>query len=81
MATLRKPVVDQAPYKWDVDGKDFDLYEVSQKPFIAKCWKRRREQREQTAALAEVPKTQSFEKLDLVALMLDKALTTRAAVL
>ena len=81
IGTLKKPDVDQAPYKWDLDGKDFDLYEVSQRPFIAKCWKRRREQREQTAALAEVPKTQRFEKLDLVALMLDKALTTRAAVL
>ena len=41
--TERKPVVDEAPLAWTLDGEPLDLYAESQEPWNATLAKRRRE--------------------------------------
>lgn len=76
-----KPNVDQEPYSWTADGRALDLYAESQEPFMAKAWKRRREENDKKAATGEKKTRATFTKLDLTALVLDQGLQTKAAVM
>ena len=75
----RKPEVDSQPYTWSADGSNMDLFALSQEPFTARMWKRRREDNEKAAA--GVKKARSFTKLDLTATVLDQGLKSAAAIL
>lgn len=83
-ATPRKQTVDDAPLAWTPDGRELNLYEESQEPFVAKAWKRRREQKELGAeGVAKQGKggIATFAKIDFIALVLAESLTTPAAVM
>lgn len=87
--TVKKPDVDSEPVMWTYesgrwtwgDEAELDLFAESQRPFNATMWKRRREEAEKAAAVQPGSKVRRFSKLDLTAVILDKGLTTRAAVL
>jgi hypothetical protein len=80
--SVTKPEVDEEPFQWASDGKEFDLHAESQRPWTATMWKRRREAAEQSAAATGgASKRTRFAKLDLTALILDKGLKSRADVL
>jgi len=82
--SAKKPVVDKIGdmYVWTASGGALDLYEESQEPFQAKAWKRRREKQELVAAGGQGPaKKGRFTKLDFTAVVIDRGLTTPAAVL
>ncbi|CAJ1456052.1 unnamed protein product, partial [Effrenium voratum] len=75
IATCAKPVVDQSPYKWSLDGKDWCLFEASQQPWTAQCWRLRTEQAERKRLCGEAKGAKpKFSKLDLTALVVDKGL-------
>ena len=79
--TEKKPVVDAAPYQWTHNGAVMDLFEVSQRPYTAAMWKRRREQAEKSAAADPTQKKRRFCKLDLTSIIVDRGLETKAQVL
>ena len=79
--TEKKPVVDAAPYQWTHNGEVMDLFDVSQRPFCATMWKRRREQAEKSAAADPTLKKRRFCKLDLTSIIVDKGLQTKVQVL
>ena len=58
-----------------------DLYDLSQKPFHAKAWKRSREERDRKAMAGDPKAKMTFNKLDFTALVLDKQLTRKNEVL
>jgi hypothetical protein len=57
-----------------------DLFAESQEPFMARAWKRRREDKDK-AAEAGAAKHKPFSKIDLTSIILDKGLLTKAAVM
>ena len=77
--TLQKPKVDETPYAWSSDGAPLDLYELSQRPWMAAVWKRHREDAEKEASAAG--KRARFTKLDLTAIILAKQLRSKHEVL
>ena len=81
VATARKPVVDDSPYIWTASGEELDLFFESQEPFTAKAWLRRHAQHEEDVAAGK-PKCKSrFTKMDLTALILEKRIKTKAALM
>jgi len=78
-ATPKKPLVDAERYVWTHDGREIDVYHECQESWIAKAWKRRREQKE--LADPNLAKKARFTKLDLTAVILDKKLTTKTQLL
>jgi hypothetical protein len=79
--TVKKPDVDPDPYPWTADGTELDLFAESQRPFNATMWKRRREEAVREAAADPRKKLRRFGKLDFTAIVMDKELTTKAAVM
>ena len=75
-----KPDVDQAPFVWTREGALLDLFAESQEPFMARAWKRRREDKDK-AAEAGAAKHKPFSKIDLTSIILDKGLLTKAAIM
>ena len=73
--TPTKPEVDSDPFQWAADGSQLDLYELSQRPYNAELWRKRRETIEKEAS-AKKAKT-SFNKLDLTSLIISKHLYTK----
>ena len=71
---------DPSPLRWVPPGHPpIDLFEDSQQPFQAAAWRKRREHRDDEAATEG--RNHVFTKLDFTALVLDKGLETKAAVL
>ncbi len=94
IATLSKPDVDQSPFMWAVDdtwptglalpgSKGWScLFEASQRPWAADSWKACSEQAQKRKAEGDLAaKRARFTKLDLTAIILDRGLTTKAAIL
>ena len=77
--TSKKPLVDESPETWSVDGVALDLFEDSQQPFNAAAWRARREKRDCAASTKD--EAPSFNKLDFTSLVLSKGLRTKNAVL
>ena len=73
--TPTKPEVDAEPWQWTADGSQLDLYELSQQPYNAELWRKRREASEKMAG-AKKAKT-SFNKLDLTSLIISKHLYSK----
>ena len=79
--TLKKPIIDKKDrHVWTWNGEALDLFHESQEPWMAQTWKRRREEHD-LAVSGGVKKKAKFTKLDLTSLILDKGLSTRAALL
>ena len=76
----KKPVVDTQPHIWTKDGASIDLVELSREPFVAMAWRKRRETAE-AKAIVKQEKVPSFNKLDLIALVLSKHLHTKNVLL
>ena len=81
VGTIKKPEVDKEPFSWSADGKKFDLYEASQRPWTARMWKRRREEAELVAETEPSAKKARFSKLDLTAVIIDRSLKSKAEIL
>ena len=83
MPSATKPVVDDAPHVWTYDGRVLDLFAISQEPYEAEMWRKRRENVEKAEAKAEKGKRKgpAVTKLDLTSLILSKNLATKDAVL
>lgn len=79
--TLHKTTVDDDPWPWTKDGADIDFFGESQRPWNAHLWKRRREEAEKAVAAGTAKRARRFTKLDLTALILDRDLQTKAALL
>ena len=75
-----KHMVDTDIWKWRHDGREADLTELSREPFTATAWRKNRESREATAA-AEGSTVASFNKMDLMSLVLSKHLHTKTQLL
>jgi len=80
VATHAKPRVDTDIWTWTHDGSDVDLTEKAREPFMAVAWRKKRESVE-ARALVEDTKAPSFNKLDLMALVLSKHLHTKTQLL
>ena len=94
IATLKKPVVDSSPYIWSADEswpnglvtegtKAWScLFEASQRPWNAALWKARSELAQKRKAEGDpAAKKARFAKLDLTAIILDRGLKSKAAIL
>ena len=81
VGTIKKPEVDKELFSWSADGKKFDLYEASQRPWTARMWKRRREEAELVAETEPSAKKARFSKLDLTAVIIDRSLKSKAEIL
>ena len=82
IATCAKLAVDQSPYKWSLDGKDWCLFEASQQPWTAQCWRLRTGQAERKRLCGEAKGAKpKFSKLDLTALVVDKGLQSTADIM
>ena len=86
IATPAKPDVDEEPWAWTPDwagpaseAQSVDLFELSQEPFRADSWRKRREQHDKDA-LKKSAKT-TFNKLDLTAVIISKHLYTKDSLL
>ena len=71
----RKPAVDPTPFQWTKDGQVLDLFAVSQEPYQAEMWRRRRESRDKEAAKCD--DKVKFTKMDLTSLIISKHLYTK----
>ena len=83
--TLKKPDVDDSPWVWTPtwsgfakDTQTVDLFEMSQEPFRADSWRKRREDKDKEAS-KKGAKTK-FEKLDLTSLMMSKHLWSKDSI-
>ena len=86
IGTPTKPEVDQEPWQWAADGSALDLFALSQEPFKADTWRKRREAKDKRAsqdADSQAPKRAraAFTKLDLTALIISKKLFSRDSLL
>ena len=80
VATPKKQVVDTDPRVWTNDGRQLDLVELSREPYVACAWRVRREAAEAKAILKVQP-APSFNKLDLMSIILSKHLHTKNALM
>lgn len=78
--TPKKPVTDQNPFVWTRDGRLLDLVDLSNEPWTAVAWRKRRQAEEAKAAIEET-KAPSMNKLDFYALVISKHLHTKASLL
>lgn len=81
IATCQKPIVDEHPFQWSLDGLDWSLFETAQEPWTARCWRKRGEQAERKRLCGESQGKAKFSKLDLTAVIIDKKLKSSADVL
>ena len=86
METPAKPEVDDAPWIWTptwsgfaADTSSVDLFQLSQEPYVATAWRKRREAVDKTAG-AKQAKT-SFEKMDLTSVIISKHLWSKDGLL
>ena len=79
--TEKKPIVDASPYTWTCSGSALNLFEESQRPYVADMWKSRREQAERIAQVGPTTKKRRFCKLDLTSIIIRGALTTESQVM
>jgi hypothetical protein len=79
IGTHAKPDVDESPWQWTLDGRELDLFALSQQPFEANLWRKRREVSDKSSAQAtKAAKTsKAFSKLDMTALVISKNLRTK----
>ena len=75
VGTPKKPEVDEEPYYWTHDGAEVDLFELSQRPFHADHWRKRREAKDKEACKENRKAT--FNKMDLTALIVSKHLYSK----
>jgi hypothetical protein len=80
VATPKKPMVDADIYVWAHSGGDVDLTELPKEPCTALAWRKRREAKEANS-IAQGMKMPSFNKLDLMSLVLSKHLHTKTQLL
>ena len=78
--TTKKPEVDKERDVWTWNSEVIDVYSEAQQPWMAKVWKRRRDQAEMEAS-AGTSKKAKFTKLDLTAIVLEKGLETKTQLL
>ena len=76
----KKPRVDPDIWTWTEIANGVDLTELSREPFTAQAWRQAREAREAKAA-AEASRMPSFNKLDLMPLVLSKHLHSKTQLL
>ncbi|CAK0900396.1 unnamed protein product, partial [Prorocentrum cordatum] len=79
--TLHKTTVDDDPWTWTKVGVDIDFFGESQGPWNAHIWKRQRKEAEKAATAGTAKRARRFTKLGLTALILDRNLQTKAALL
>lgn len=79
IGTPTKPDVDESPWQWAADGRELDLFALSQQPFEANLWRKRREAADKSMEkMAKTPKRpKAFSKLDMAALVISKSLRTK----
>ena len=79
----KKPVVDKAEdlHVWTHNGVEIDLFAMSQQPFMAQAWKRRREANDRAAGAGNKKSKGRFSKIDFTAIVLDQNLKTTDDVL
>ena len=82
IGTPAKPDVDDKPWVWTPtwtgpakDCKTVDLFELSQEPFRADAWRKRKQDKDREAAKKNSKTT--FDKLDLSAIIISKHLWTK----
>ena len=75
--TPTKAEVDPEPWYWEKDGKSLDLFEMSQQPYNAEIWRKRREQKEKAAAGQDKKAKTTFTKLDMYAVIGSKHLYSK----
>ena len=73
-----KPTVDSGPHTWSSTGRTMDLFALSQEPFEAEMWRRRREAKDAESYVTE--EKRSFTKMDLTSVIISKHLYTKEAV-
>ena len=73
--TPHKPAVDEQPSQWTQSGEKLNLFELSQMPFLADAWKRRREEKVKQAH--KDGKQISFTKMDLTSLIVARNLCSK----
>lgn len=87
IGTPTKPDVDEEPWQWVREGPPLDLFALSQQPYEAELWRKRREAKDKKATQAgddESAKKHSkvaFGKLDLTSLIVSKQLHSKDALL
>lgn len=86
METPKKPVVDDKPWVWlptwagfASDTEDVDLFQLSQEPYRADVWRKRREASDKEAG-SKMART-SFEKMDLTSVIISKHLWSKDGLL
>ena len=79
IGTPSKPEVDTTPWCWESKGNKLDLFELSQEPFMAEVWRKRREaDAKKESVETKAPKrSKGVTKLDMAALVLSKQLHTK----
>jgi len=87
MGTLTKPEVDENPWVWTPGWEGFatdagvpvDLFELSQEPYRADAWRKRREKADKEASKKKA--RTSFTKLDLTSVIISKHLWSKDALM
>ena len=77
--TPAKPEVDAEPHQWSSDGRDLDLFALSQQPFNAEIWRKRREASEKEASSKQAKTV--FDLMDLTSLVMSKHLYSKDSLL
>ena len=83
--TPTKPEVDDSPWQWTADGQSLDLFALSQRPFQAELWRKRREMQDKLVARYERKDEESsrkkakavFTKMDLTSVIVSKHLYSK----
>ena len=81
IATCKKPVVDDSPFQWSIDGLVWSLFDAAQEPWNAHCWRQRLEKAERKRLCGELKGKAKFSKLDLTSLIIAKDLKSAADIM
>ena len=83
IGTPTKHEVDSEPWQWTADAVELDLFALSQQPFEAALWRKRREAKDKAESQEPSDKKAraSFTKLDLTALIISKHLFSKDSLL
>jgi len=87
IGTPAKPEVDETPWVWTPDWEGFeadkglpvDLFDLSQEPFRAETWRKRRQEHDREASKKGARAT--FTKLDLTSIIISKHLWSKDCLL
>ena len=79
IGTPTKPEVDESPWCWSASGEKLDLFAMSQEPFQAEAWRKRRESEARKGSVEQggAKKGRTVSKLDITALILSKKLHSK----